>query len=63
MILTSINLQFSYAFRLVVKGQGEFLAHAKTEELMSQWIDAINHAKYVIFWCVTAGYGNFETGK
>jgi hypothetical protein len=29
----------------VVKGQGEFIAHAKTEELKSQWIDAINHAK------------------
>ena len=40
-----IYIQFSYAFRLVVRGQGEFLAHAKTEELKSQWIDAINHAK------------------
>lgn len=37
--------KFSFAFRLAVKGQGEFLAHAKTEELKSQWIDAINHAK------------------
>ena len=37
--------QFSFAYRLVVKGQGEFIAHAKTEELKSQWIDAINHAK------------------
>ena len=24
---------------------GEYIAYAKTEELKSQWIDAINHAK------------------
>ena len=28
---------------------GEFLAYAKTEELKSQWIDAINHAKYAYY--------------
>ncbi len=31
-----------------MKGQGEFLAHAKTDELKSQWIDSINHAKYAV---------------
>ena len=39
------SLQFSYAFRLIVHGEGEYLAYAKTEELKSQWIDAINHAR------------------
>lgn len=29
----------------MVEGQGEFIAFAKTEELRSQWVDAINHAK------------------
>jgi len=37
--------KFTYGIRLIVQGQGEFLAYAKTEELKSQWIDAINHAK------------------
>ena len=38
---------FSQGFKLIVKGHGDFLAYAKTEELKSQWIDAINHARYV----------------
>lgn len=37
--------KFTYAFRLTVEGHGEFIAFAKTEELRSQWVDAINHAK------------------
>ena len=39
--------RFTHGFKLIVKGQGDFLAFAKTEELKSQWIDAINHARYV----------------
>lgn len=38
---------FSQGFKLIVKGHGDFLAFAKTEELKSQWIDAINHARWV----------------
>ena len=43
--LYTTTIQFTYAFRLTVDGQGEFIVFAKTEELRSQWVDAINHAK------------------
>ena len=42
---TSRGGNFSQGFKLIVKEHGEFLAYAKTEELKSQWIDAINHAR------------------
>lgn len=50
--------RFTHGFKLIVKGQGDFLAFAKTEELKSQWIDAINHARYLSCLCIPRHYAD-----